>query len=80
MRNPISPFTGEQIEALPISGRWLRGAELPDEPVTAIDGRLRVGEKDFVYERLGVRRANAGAGQEPAPRVRTLENAPQRVA
>jgi CRISPR-associated endonuclease/helicase Cas3 len=53
----VSPFTGEEIEALPIPGRWLRGIALPDEPVNASNGQLRIGTQNFTYDRLGIRRA-----------------------
>jgi hypothetical protein len=56
VENLISPFTGEEIEALPIPGRWLRGTVLPDEAVNAVDGRLRIGTETFTYDRLGIRR------------------------
>jgi CRISPR-associated endonuclease/helicase Cas3 len=56
VKNLISPFTGQEIKALPIPGRWFRGAVLPDEPINALDGRLRVGTQDYTYDRLGIRR------------------------
>jgi hypothetical protein len=56
VENLVSPFTGEEIEALPIPGRWLRGTVLPDEPVNAVGGQLRIGTQNFAYDRLGVRR------------------------
>lgn len=52
----VSPFTSHEIEALPIPGRWLRGTVLPDEPVNAAEGRLRIGTESFAYDRLGIRR------------------------
>jgi hypothetical protein len=51
-----SPFTGEEIKALPFPGRWVRGTVLPDEPVNAIGGQLRIGTQNFTYDRLGVQR------------------------
>src|SRR5207253_3411557 len=54
VENLVSPFTGEKIKALPIPGRWLRGTVLPDEPIAAIEGRLRIGLRDFGYDRLGI--------------------------
>jgi CRISPR-associated endonuclease/helicase Cas3 len=56
VENLMSPFTGEEIEALPIPGRWLRGTVLPDEAVNVVDGRLRIGTQIFTYDRLGIRR------------------------
>jgi CRISPR-associated endonuclease/helicase Cas3 len=55
VKNLLSPFTGEGIKALPIPGRWLRGTVLPDEPISAIEGRLRIGFRDYSYDRLGIR-------------------------
>ena len=52
----VSPFTGQQITALPIPARWLRGIVLPDEPVEAVRGQLRIGTQNFTYDRLGIRR------------------------
>ena len=52
----VSPFTGQQIRALPIPARWLRGIVLPDEPVEAVQGQVRIGMQNFTYDRLGIRR------------------------
>src|SRR5262249_883136 len=52
--NLVSPFTGKEIEALPLPGRWLRGTVLPDEPVNAVEGQLRIGTQNFAYDRLGI--------------------------
>ena len=52
----VSPFTGDAIKALPIPGRWLRGAVLPDKPINAASGEFRVGTHDYAYDRLGIRR------------------------
>jgi len=59
VKNVVSPFTGQEIEALPISGHWLRGVVLPDEPINAMDQQLRIGTQDFIYDRLGIRRVRA---------------------
>jgi CRISPR-associated endonuclease/helicase Cas3 len=56
VENLMSPFTGQEIEALPIPGRWLRGTVLPDEAVNAVDGQLRIGTQTFTYDRLGIQR------------------------
>jgi CRISPR-associated endonuclease/helicase Cas3 len=56
VQNLVSPFTGQEINALPIPGRWLRGTVLSDEPINAVDGRLRIGSRDYSYDRLGIRR------------------------
>jgi hypothetical protein len=56
VNNLISPFTGQEIEALPIPGRWLRGTVLPDEPVNVVGGQLQIGTQNFTYDRLGIRR------------------------
>jgi CRISPR-associated endonuclease/helicase Cas3 len=55
----VSPFTGQKIEALPIPRRWLRGTVLPDWPVNAVEGQLRIGTQNFAYDRLGIRRLRA---------------------
>jgi hypothetical protein len=52
----VSPFTEQEINALPMPGRWLRGTVLPDEPVNAVQGQLRIGTQSFTYDRLGIRR------------------------
>jgi len=54
----VSPFAGQEIKALPIPGRWLRGAVLPDEPIIAEGGQFRVGTQGYIYDRLGTRRLN----------------------
>jgi CRISPR-associated endonuclease/helicase Cas3 len=59
VKDLVSPFTGQEIEALPIPARWLRGITLPDEPVNAFDGQLLVGTQNFTYDRLGIRRLRA---------------------
>jgi len=56
VENLVSPFTGQEIEALPIPGRRLRGTVLPDEPITAVEGQLRIGTQNYTYDRLGIRR------------------------
>jgi CRISPR-associated endonuclease/helicase Cas3 len=61
VKNLVSPFTGEKIRALPIPGRWLRGAVLPDEPINAVDRQLRIGRQDYAYDRLGIRRLRTTA-------------------
>src|SRR5262249_46992610 len=55
LKNLLSPFTGRQIEALRIPGRWLRRRVLPDEPISATEGRFRIGFRDYSYDRLGIR-------------------------
>ena len=57
--NLVSPFTGQEINALPIPGRWLRGVVLPDEPINVVNGRLRIGTQDYAYNRLGIQRLRA---------------------
>jgi len=56
VKNLASPFTGQEITALPIPSRWLRGAVLPDEPINAVDEQLRIGTQNYTYDRLGIRR------------------------
>jgi CRISPR-associated endonuclease/helicase Cas3 len=56
VKDLVSPFTGQSIEALPIPGRWLRGAALPDEPINAVNQQLRIGTQNYAYDRLGIRR------------------------
>jgi hypothetical protein len=56
VKNLISPFTSQKIEALPILVRWLRGIVLPEKPVNAVEGQLRIGTQNFSYDRLGIRR------------------------
>jgi len=56
VKNLVSPFTGQNIEALPIPGRWLRGVALPDEPINAVNQQLRIGTQNYAYDRLGIRR------------------------
>jgi len=55
VKNLVSPFTGQEIEALPIPG-WLRGVALPDEPINAVNQQLRIGTQNYAYDRLGIRR------------------------
>ena len=57
---PPSPFDGEdRIDAMPIPARWL-GEMTTDETVApTVEGRkirFRVGGRNFVYDRLGLRR------------------------
>ena len=54
VRNLASPFTGDEIKALPVPGRWLSGDAPPDEEIDARDGRLRIGPQDCTYGRLGL--------------------------
>jgi hypothetical protein len=54
-----SPFTGEEIKALPIPSRWLRGTSLPDERIEAINRQLSIGTQQFTYDRLGLQRLRA---------------------
>jgi CRISPR-associated endonuclease/helicase Cas3 len=56
VRNLVSPFTDDEIKALPVPGRWLRGSAPPDEPIDARDGRLRIGDQACTYGRLGLRK------------------------
>jgi CRISPR-associated endonuclease/helicase Cas3 len=55
VQNLVSPFTGQEIEALPMPGRWMRGAVPPDEPIKAVGRQLRIGTRDYVYDCLGIR-------------------------
>lgn len=52
VKNLVSPFNGQEINALPIPGRWLRGIVLPDEPTDAVGGQLRIGSEDYTYDRV----------------------------
>jgi CRISPR-associated endonuclease/helicase Cas3 len=56
VKNLVSPFTGQKIEALPIPGRWLRGVALPDDPINAVNQQLRIETQNYAYDRLGIRR------------------------
>jgi hypothetical protein len=56
VQNLVSPFTGQTIETLPIPGRWLRGAVLPDEAIKAVGSQMRVGAEDYIYDRLRLQR------------------------
>ena len=56
VRNLVSPFTGDEIEALPVPGRWLHGSVLPHEAIEARDGRLRIGIQRCTYGRLGLQK------------------------
>jgi CRISPR-associated endonuclease/helicase Cas3 len=56
VENLISPFTGQEIQALPIPARWLRGTVLPDAPVNAAGGQLRIGTQNYTYGRFGIQR------------------------
>jgi CRISPR-associated endonuclease/helicase Cas3 len=60
VENLVSPFTRQEVEALPIPGRWLRGTVLPEEPVNAVEAQLRIGMQNFSYDRLGIRRMPKG--------------------
>ena len=56
-----SPFNGEEaIDAISIPARWL-GEATPDESVApTVEGReikFQVGDRNFVYDRLGLRRS-----------------------
>jgi hypothetical protein len=64
VRNLASPFTGEDINALPVPARWLRGATPPAEPIEVHDGRLRIGATECTYDRLGLLKmpSNRGSG------------------
>ena len=52
VKNLVSPFTGQKIDALPIPGRWLRGVVLPDGPINVANGQLRIGSQDYAYNGL----------------------------
>jgi hypothetical protein len=56
VRNLVSPFTGQNIEAVPIPGHWLRGVALPEEPINALNQQLRIGTQNYIYDRFGIRR------------------------
>ena len=56
VKNLVSPFTCERIEALPLPARWLRGTIPPDEPIPVVEGRSRIGTGDYGYSRLGIHR------------------------
>jgi hypothetical protein len=56
VENLVSPFTGQEIKALPIPGRWVRGIVLPDEPVNAVEGQLRIGTQNYSYSSFGIQR------------------------
>jgi CRISPR-associated endonuclease/helicase Cas3 len=49
-----SPFTGNEIDALSVPVRWLRGARQGDKPIEVHDGRLKIGDFDCTYNRLGL--------------------------
>jgi hypothetical protein len=49
-----SPLTGDEIRALPVPMRWLRGALQADKPIEVRDGRLKIGDFDCTYNRLGL--------------------------
>jgi CRISPR-associated endonuclease/helicase Cas3 len=54
VKNLVSPFTGQKIEALPIPGRWLRGVVLGEDPINSARGKFHIGNQDFTYDRLGI--------------------------
>ncbi|TCS21568.1 CRISPR-associated helicase Cas3' [Acidomonas methanolica] len=56
----IGPF-GHEISSLTVPGRWLSGVSAKEEPVSTPDEAgglsIRFGDRLFVYDRLGLRRA-----------------------
>jgi CRISPR-associated endonuclease/helicase Cas3 len=56
VENLFSPFTGQAIEAVPVPARWLRGSVLPEKPIPAVNGQLRIGIQNVTYSRLGIQR------------------------
>jgi len=56
VKNVVSPFTGQEINAFPVPSRWLRGVVLPEEPITCVGGQLSIANQAFTYDRLGIRR------------------------
>jgi CRISPR-associated endonuclease/helicase Cas3 len=62
VRNLASPFTGEEINALPVPARWLRGATPPTEPIEVHDGRLMIGATECTYDRLGLLKTSSNWG------------------
>jgi CRISPR-associated endonuclease/helicase Cas3 len=57
VENLTSPFTGQEIKALPILARWMRGTVIPDSPIKAVGRQLRIGTHHYSYDSLGIRRA-----------------------
>jgi CRISPR-associated endonuclease/helicase Cas3 len=57
VRNLASPFTGDQIDALAVPGRWFRGNFPPEEPIEVHRGHLSIGGQDCTYDRLGLLKA-----------------------
>jgi hypothetical protein len=69
VRNLASPFTGDDINALPVPSRWLRGATPPVGPIEVHDGRMMIGAAECTYNRLGLLKRQAiGARLEGANR------------
>jgi hypothetical protein len=62
VRNLASPFTGEDINALPVPARWLRGATPPTEPIEVHDGRLMIAATECTYDRLGLLKTSSNWG------------------
>jgi CRISPR-associated endonuclease/helicase Cas3 len=64
VKNVVSPFTGQRIEALPILLRWLPKGQLLDAvlprkngpPVEAANQRFRLGGVEFAYSRFGIQK------------------------
>jgi hypothetical protein len=54
VRGLVSPFTGSEIDALSVPVRWLRDALQADELIEVRDGRLKIGDVDYTYNRLGL--------------------------
>jgi CRISPR-associated endonuclease/helicase Cas3 len=63
VKNVISPFTGQEIKAIPFPGRWLRGTTLPESPIEAVNGRLRIGTQGYTYDCLGIQRLRDLSGK-----------------
>ena len=57
---PASPFDkSARVEKLAVSARWLGGAEVPESvaPVAVTSGfTFSIGDRPFIYDRLGLRR------------------------
>jgi hypothetical protein len=62
VKNLISPFTGNEISALPIPGSWLRGVVVSEEPINALGRQVGIGNQNVTYDRLGVRRLGKNTG------------------
>jgi CRISPR-associated endonuclease/helicase Cas3 len=56
VRGLRSQFTGVELDALPVPGRWIRGGLPADKPVEVHDGRMKIGGADCTYNRLGLLR------------------------